>query len=120
MDFNPENTGQMLSGAIENGLYDELVQQLRKDFEHVNIAFLIGTDVDSGALETTLKEKIYVLLLEDFEGYLNLMYSIDVPEASFATIKPTDAVDVSEQVVFLVLKRIYQKVYFKRIYSKKS
>ena len=60
-----------------------------------------------------IQEKLYVLLLENFDDYLNVLYIIDIPEKSFEKINDTDVIEVSKDVAFLILKREFQKVWYK-------
>ena len=49
--------------------------------------------------------------------YLNLLYIIDVPEKVVKAIEATDVVEISEQVTFEILKREWQKVWFRNEYG---
>lgn len=111
---------ELLNYAASIALYEKLVTQLKKDFALANITLDLPEGITPLALKTILKEKIYVLLLERFPDYLNLLYIIDVPEKSFSSIKSTNVVEVSEVVSFLVLKREWQKVWLKQSYSSGS
>ena len=55
--------------------------------------------------------------MEHFAEYLNLLYIVDVPEREFQYIEVTDAVEVADQVTFLILKREYQKVWYRNKYK---
>lgn len=110
----------LLKQAKEKGLYEKLVAQLNKDFLRSNIHSTIQENIPAVDLYVLLKEKMYRLMMEDFNGYLNFMYVVDVPEASFKTVSVTDAVEVAEQVSFLVLKREFQKVGLKQTYRDNS
>ncbi|MFS4493278.1 hypothetical protein [Maribacter sp. 2308TA10-17] len=114
-DFS--NSVTLFQIAQKEQLYDKLVSQLQKDFALVNIDIDLFSDIKSDALKTILREKIYYLILEKFTEYLNLLYVIDVPEKAFKEIHMTDAVEVAEQVTFLVLKRELQKVWLKAKYG---
>jgi hypothetical protein len=94
-----------------------LVAQLQKDFSLANVDIDISDGIEPTDLKVALHEKIYYLILEKFTEYLNLLYVIDVPEKAFKEIHMTDAVEVAEQVAFLVLKRELQKVWLKKKYS---
>lgn len=108
---------ELLQYAASIALYEKLVTQLKKDFALANITIDLPDGITPEALKTNLKEKIYVLLLERFPEYLNLLYIIDVPEKAFSSIKSTNVVEVAEGVCFLVLKREWQKVWLKQSYS---
>jgi hypothetical protein len=107
----------LLNYAASIALYEKLVTQLKKDFALANITIDLPDGITPEALKTNLKEKIYVLLLERFPDYLNLLYIIDVPEKAFSSIKSMNVVEVAEGVCFLVLKREWQKVWLKQAYS---
>ena len=111
-----QNSHALLETASAKALYLKLVQQLIKDFELANISHDLREDIGPEELQQTLKEKLYFLLLEEFPEYLNLMYIIDVPEKAFQHIEVTDAVEVAEQVAFLILRREWQKVWLKSNY----
>ena len=107
----------LLDHAQEEALYTKLVAQLKKDFILANVWMDLPENVEPSKLKTLLHEKIYHLILEKFTEYLNLLYIIDVPEKAFKEVHMTDAVDVAEQVTFLVLEREFQKVWLKMKYS---
>jgi len=111
-----QNPQALLKTASAQALYLKLVQQLIKDFELANISHDLREDIGPEELQLALKEKLYVLLLEQFPEYLNLMYIIDVPEKAFQQIEVTDVVEVAEQVSFLILRREWQKVWLKSNY----
>lgn len=108
---------ELLETALSHQLYEKLVIQLAKDFSLANIPFDLPHSIAPEELKTLLHEKVYVLLLERFSEYLNLMYIVDVPEKAFSTIESSDIVTVSEQVSFLILRREWQKVWLKDKYG---
>jgi len=110
-------SSELLKKVNESHLYQKLVIQLQKDFDRVSIPIAIPERATPNQLETVLNEKIYFLLMERFSEYLNLLYAIDIPESIFKNIKVTDAVDVSKQVTFVILKREFEKVRLREKYS---
>ncbi|WP_149304620.1 hypothetical protein [Pareuzebyella sediminis] len=111
------DTSHLLKTAQENRLYAKLVAQLEKDFGLANIYIDLKEGISPDGLKSLLYEKIYVLIMERFSEYLNLLYVIDVPEKAFKEIKVTDVVEVAEQVSFLILLREMQKIFLKEKYS---
>ncbi len=111
------NSTVLLENALKIGLYQKLVAQLEKDFTLANVSVNLGVGMLPEDLNTSLHEKIYVLLMEQFAAYLNLLYVVDVPESAFKEINATDVVEVAEHVSFLILKRELQKVWLKEKYS---
>lgn len=108
------NSDELLHTSMAEGLYKNLVVQLTKDFARANIEFQLSSEIAPLILKKLLHEKLYVLLLERFPEYLNLMYVVDIPEKEFNNIAPTDAVEVAEKVTFLLLRREWQKVWYKK------
>lgn len=117
MKKNSPNSSALLQNADEQQLYQKLVIQITKDFVRANIPITILRELSHDALIAVLREKIYVLILEKFNEYLNLLYAMDIPEKAFKQIDGTDAVEVAEEVTFLVLQRELQKVEFKDKYT---
>ncbi len=111
------NSSVLLQNAQKMGLYQKLVTQLEKDFILSNVPINLGMGMLPDDLNTSLHEKVYVLIMEQFAAYLNLLYVVDVPESAFKEISATDVVEVAEQVSFLIFKRELQKVWLKEKYS---
>ena len=111
------NSMEVLEAAQNRQLYQKMLVQLKKDFALANVEFDISNDVEPSELKKQLHEKLYFLLMERFQDYLKLLYVIDVPESDVKKIKSSDVVDISAEVCFLVLKRVWTKVWFKNKYS---
>jgi len=111
------DSATILQQATGQRLYDALLLQLQKDFGLANCYIDLEKSTPPEQLQKELHERVYILLMEKFTEYLNLLYVIDVPEKAFKNIKVTDAVEVAEQVAFLILKREFQKVSLKAKYS---
>ncbi|WP_394343499.1 hypothetical protein [Hyunsoonleella flava] len=100
-------------------LYKKLIQQLNKDFLLANIDLDFHVDILPSSLKLILHETVYQLIQEKFSEYLNLLYIIDVPEKQVKDMDGDDVLKLSEDVSFLILKREWQKVWFKHKYSQK-
>ena len=122
MTINFPNSQKLLLNAEKTGLYKNLLSQLQKDFILANIPLDLGVgngqvSMSPQELKSVLHEKIYLLIMEKFTDYLNLLYIVDVPEKAFKEIRLTDVVEIAEQVSFLILRREYQKVLLKAQYG---
>lgn len=115
--MNENKVLELLQRSQEEGLYLDLLQQLQKDFLLANCNIKLEVAISSQNLSVLVKEKLYVLLMERFDEYLNLLYVIDVPEHELRQIDAMDAVEVAEQVSFFVLEKELQKVRSKRRYG---
>ena len=109
----PKNTDLLLCEAEGENLYLKLVEQLNKDFNLANEAVDFPMSTTAAELKIQLHEKIYRLIQYKFAEYLNLLYIIDVSEDQIKKLDGSDLVQLSEQVSFLILKREWQKVWFR-------
>ncbi|RYG28971.1 MAG: hypothetical protein EOO01_38920 [Chitinophagaceae bacterium] len=109
----PVSTDALFEQAIRDDLYLKLLDQLNKDFNLANEAVDFPKSTTPVELKIQLHEKIYRLIQYRFAEYLNLLYIIDVSEADIKSLDGSDIALLSEQVAFLVLKREWQKVWFR-------
>lgn len=112
----PLTTDQLLAEAGNKDLYLKLVAQLNKDFNLANEAVDFSLSILPDELKIALQDKIYRLIQYKFAEYLNLLYIIDVPENEIKQLDGSDLVELSGQVAFLILKREWQKVWFRNFY----
>lgn len=117
MQSNFENSVELLKIAQKELLYKNLLQQIKKDFSLANVELDFPINIAPDKLKDLLREKIYFLIMERFQEYLNLLYVVDIPEKKVREIASLDAVEVSAEVCFLVLKREWEKVWYKRQYG---
>jgi hypothetical protein len=113
----PENFEVLIAKTDELGLYTKLINQLNKDLALANIDLSFNKEILPTSLKVILQETIYKLINEKFTDYLNLLYIIDVSEEKIKRLTSNDTLVISEQVTFLVLKREWQKVWFKNQYG---
>lgn len=113
----PKTTDDLLSEAEKESLYSKLIEQINKDFNLANEAVDFPQSTTPYELKVQLHEKIYRLIQYKFAEYLNLLYIIDVAEDQIKRLDGSDIVELSEQVAFLILKREWQKVWFRNKYQ---
>jgi hypothetical protein len=116
MFIAPKNTDLLLSEAEKEALYLKLIEQVNKDFNLANEAIDFPMSIVPDELKIQLHEKIYRLIQYKFAEYLNLLYIIDVSEEEVKKMDGSDLVVLAEQVSFLILKREWQKVWFRNKY----
>lgn len=109
----PVNTDLLLQEAEKEALYLHLITQLNKDFNLANEAVDFPLSLTPDELKIQLHEKIYRLIQYKFAEYLNLLYIIDVSEDEIKKLDGSDLVILAQQVAFLILKREWQKVWFR-------
>ena len=116
MFIAPKNSDLLLNEAQDENLYLKLIEQINKDFNLANEAVDFPMSSTPEELKLQLHEKIYRLIQYKFAEYLNLLYIIDVSEAEIKKLDGSDLVILAEQVAFLILKREWQKVWFRNKY----
>ncbi len=115
----PATFNELIEEANQLDLYKKLIRQINKDFLFANIDLDFDEEILPTSLKLLLHETVYVLIQEKFSDYLNLLYIIDVPEKTIKALDGNDTLKLSEEVAFLILKREWQKVWFKNKYSTK-
>jgi hypothetical protein len=113
MFIAPKNTDLLLTEATGENLYLKLIEQINKDFNLANEGIDFPISITPEELKIQLHEKIYRLIQYKFAEYLNLLYIIDVSEDEIKKLDGSDLVVLAEQVVYLLLKREWQKVWFR-------
>lgn len=99
--------------AETQNLYIKLIEQINKDFNLANEPIDFPMSTLPFELKIQLHEKIFRLIQFKFAEYLNLLYIIDVSEIEIKKLDGSDLVVLSEEVAFLILKREWQKVWFR-------
>jgi len=112
----PTTFNGLIADANRLNLYHKLIHQLNKDFLLANVDIDFHEDILPTSLKLLLHETVYNLIEEKFTEYLNLLYIIDVPEHAVKALNGEDVLKLSEDVSFLILKREWQKVWFKNNY----
>lgn len=113
MYIAPATTELLLAEAKKEDLYLKLLEQVNKDFNLANEPVDFPKSTSPSDLKIQLYEKIYRLIQFRFAEYLNLLYIIDVSEDQIKKLDGSDINELSQQVTFLILKREWQKVWFR-------
>ncbi len=109
----PISPDALLEKAVADQLYGNLLEQLNKDFNLANEPVDFPKSTSPRELKIQLQEKIYRLIQYKFAEYLNLLYIIDVAEDQVKNLDGSDLSELAGEVAFLVLKREWQKVWFR-------
>ncbi|HLV63772.1 hypothetical protein [Galbibacter sp.] len=111
-----QNTSEVLQAATQRDLYKNLIVQINKDLKFANLDCEFDYAISPHALANELCELIFNCINNKFADYLNLLYIADVPEHQIKALDGSDLVKLTQNVVFLILKREYQKVWYKTRY----
>ena len=116
MYVTPSSIDSLINQAEEEHLYFKLIEQTNKDFALANEPINVPLDVFPFQFRDLVHEKVLKLIQNKFAEYLNLLYIIDVSESEIKKLDGSDLVQLAEQVTFLILKREWQKVWFRNRY----
>jgi len=111
-----QTTEAILVKSEELSLYKKLVLQLNKDFLRANISVVFREDILPNDLIIQLQETTSKLINYQFSEYLNLLYIVDVSEEKIKEYSADNSLNIYKQVVFLILSREWQKVWFRSNY----
>lgn len=110
----------LLDQAVSMNLYAQLLVQIQKDFGLANTPIFIKTDCTPEDLKNILLDKVFNLISHRFDDYLNVLYMMDVSEQEVKKLSGHDLPLMSQEVVFLLLKREWKKVWFRNYYKNKT
>ena len=116
MYVTPSSIDSLINQAEEEHLYFKLIEQTNKDFALANEPINVPLDIFPFQFRDLVHEKVLKLIQNKFAEYLNLLYIIDVSESEIKKLDGSDLVQLAEQVTFLILKREWQKVWFRNRY----
>ena len=116
MHNKPTNSDELFHIAQNENLYFKLIEQVNKDFALANESLDVPLSIFPFDFKNLVQEKIYKLIQNKFAEYLNLLYIIDVSEEQIKKLDGSDLMELANQVTFLVLKREWQKVWFRNKY----
>lgn len=109
-----DSTSLKLLSEIEGvDLYLKLIEQLNKDFQLAGIEQSFSLDCTPPKLALELQKTVVRLVNNDFDCYLNLLYRVDISEVEIKKLDGSNIEKMTEQIVYLLLKREWQKVWFK-------
>lgn len=112
-----QNSADLLSSVANTKLYKDLIIQLNKDVSLTGIDANFSEVSSPLELKEELQKIIKELILQDFNSYSNLLYRIDVSEKEIQTIESSNIDKYSKNATFLILKRVWKKVWFKKNFS---
>ena len=108
-----EDSITLLKQIESKDLIIPLIRQINKD------ANLSGLDLDlaENLLPKQIVDQLYQifqkLVTNNFDGLLNFLYRVDLSESVLKSIQQRMPEKITEHLTVLVLKREWQKVYFR-------
>lgn len=103
----------LINQLESNKLIQPLVQQIKKDAHLSGLDFHCLSDISAQELIKTVYDFLLHLIINDFGAYLNFLYRVDLSEKDLKSIHPIKQEEIAKEVTILLLKREWQKVYFR-------
>lgn len=111
------NTLELLENITAKDLFTQLSLQIQKDFNLISLDFNLDEFTNPTELFNYLKEIVSHLIHQKTDSFFNLLYRIDVQETQILAIINSESFNIEEQISFIILKREWQKVWFKTSYK---
>lgn len=108
---------ELLVNAIDEELYVALIRQLNKDFVLANLEYDLEEDCNPEQLKQQLEVIVAELVNNEFDSLLNLLYRVDLSEHKIIELPKEVQETYVASISFLILKREWQKVWFRKKYS---
>jgi hypothetical protein len=109
----PQKIKNIITEANTEKLYHNLIVQLNKDFQLSNLNEHIEEETSPEQLVEIIGNILKSLITDNYEGYSNFLYRVDVAETDLNKLNYNNLDQLVLQVTYAVLKREYQKVWFK-------
>jgi len=108
---------QLLAKVVEEELYNALIIQLNKDFLLANLDVGVSENCTPEILEKKLCLIVEELINNEFDSFLNLLYRVDLSEHKIVDLPKDSQESYIASISFLILKREWKKVWFRKKYS---
>jgi hypothetical protein len=104
---------ELLQKVTVENLYEKLILQINKDFQLSNLSHDFSLAITPTELKEDLGKLLRKMITHQYDDYLNFVYRVDVSEKELLAIKSDNLDETIDQLTFVILKREYQKVWFK-------
>ena len=111
------NSSSLLTLIFEEGLYQDLLIQITKDFELSGLTITLHQAISPADLLQELHSQILELIHTNFDGFLQLLYRVDIAESTMQSFELQKSDNIAKKTTFVILQREWKKVYFRKKYS---
>jgi hypothetical protein len=103
----------LLNEAVRAELLTSLIRQLNKDFQLSGVECCISEDASPQDLAQELKQNLEKLIRDDFQGFLNVLYRVDVKESDLHRSEVQGMDVFINAAAYQLLRREWQKVWLR-------
>lgn len=104
---------ELFSKIEAENFLPKLIVQLNKDFQMAHVSESIADHLLLEEVNNRLNDILFSLITNHYDDYLNLLYRIDISEKELAAVKGASLKENMNEISFLIIKREFQKVWFK-------
>ena len=103
----------LLREASDQDLLEAVIRQVNKDFQLCGIDREISVEETPDQVIAQLGQILKALIRDDFRGFLNLLYRVDISESEIGQGGSRDMDAFVNEAVYRLLKREWQKVWLR-------
>lgn len=107
------NAIQSLTKISNMELLEDLIHQINKDLSLSGIDYQFDLEIGPDLLVGQMKQILADLMERHFQKFLSFLYRIDISEEKLRSIDSSDFEHVTDMITLLILKRQWQKVWFR-------
>jgi len=112
--FDKKNDAlQSLSKLEQMDMLENLIVQINKDLFLSGVETQFNVNWNPKLLIKGLSEIVARLMINEFQKFINFLYRIDIPEKKIGQIGTSDFDEIVEVITILILKKEWQKVWFR-------
>ncbi len=103
----------LLREASDQDLLEAVIRQVNKDFQLCGIDREISVEETPDQVIAQLGQILKALIRDDFRGFLNLLYRVDISESEISRGERHDLDAFVNEATYRLLKREWQKVWLR-------
>ena len=112
--FNKKNDAlQSLSKLGQMDMLKKLIMQLNKDLALSGIETQFNINWSPEMLISNLNKVIALLMEKNFQNFQNFLYRVDISEKKLGFISTSDFHETVNTISLMILKKEWQKVWFR-------
>jgi len=94
-------------------MLEKLIRQLNKDFSLSGIDAQFDTNWTPELIINNLNKIVAALMTNEFQKFINFLYRVDISENKIGNIESSDFDQVVNNITYMILKKEWQKVWFR-------
>ncbi len=111
---NAYSLEELKNFLVDRSFNQKVLRQIEKDFAQLRLEI----DINDSEVIRQIQEQVEMLLYNDNQRLMNLLYRIDINEKKISELQAHDpAMPENDVITFLIIQRELQKVMFRELYK---